>query len=66
MPFGLYPVSRRSASMRSRVAGAILKPGSLLATRDIVDAWTLARMANSLSVTGISFALDIRFSWVLG
>ena len=52
--------------MRDRVAAAILKPGSLFATREIVEAWTLARAASSLSVTGISLALDIGFGWVLG
>ena len=52
--------------MRDRVAVAMRRPGSLLATREIVEGWTLARAASSLSVTGISLALDIGFGWVLG
>ena len=40
--------------MRARVAVATRSPGSLLATREIVDGCTFARAASSLSVTGIS------------
>src|SRR6202171_67177 len=51
-PFGRYSVSRSSASIRVRVAGAIRRPGSWLTTREIVDGCTLARAAVSFSVVG--------------
>ena len=66
-PVGLVPglAEERLDPLRGWRARSC-RPGSLFATREIVDGCTLARIANSLSVTCIYLALDIRFRWVLG
>src|ERR1700730_8009832 len=60
-PLGRYSVSRSKASIRDRVAGAMRRLGSLLATLDMVDGCTRARAASSLRVTGIARTFALTF-----
>src|ERR1700687_1733812 len=60
-PLGRYSVSRSKASIRDRVAGAIRRLGSLLATLDMVDGRTRARAASSFRVTGIAPTFALTF-----